>query len=76
MTILKFIIIGPFILIASLFIDFLVFFLNLFSFPETIEDNVSIEEQSKYNVILSQDAMNIYLESVKEVQEDSRRGLY
>jgi hypothetical protein len=63
---LKFIFFGPFILIFSIIVDLLVFFLNLFSFPEIVQDNITIGEQGKYSVILSEEVINIYLEAIKE----------
>jgi len=47
MTIFKFIILGPYILIASIFIDSILFYYNLYTYPKKENiDELGLEKES------------------------------
>ncbi len=65
MTVIKFAIFGPYLMLASILVDLIVFYANLFTFPANKDDQNL--DQEAYIDIISKNTMNIFETSLKQV---------
>ena len=65
MTVIKFAIFGPYLMLASILVDLIVFYANLFTFPANTDDQNL--DQEAYIDIISKNTMNIFETSLKQV---------